>query len=119
LILTLPYTAACNLTFAQELHRRLRAKEVGLAYYDFAELHEKSLQQLEILPDFVFLSKSAVRGLIENDDRRMQTQALVTAVRKLGGEIVARGLDSRAQVELCREIGCRFGQGAFRASTKQ
>jgi EAL domain-containing protein (putative c-di-GMP-specific phosphodiesterase class I) len=119
LILTLPYTAACNMTFPQELHRRLRAKEIGLAYYDFAELHEKSLQQLEIVPDFVFLSKSAVRGLIENDDRRMQTQALVAAVRKLGSEIVARGVDTRAQMELCREIGCRFGQGAFRASIKQ
>jgi EAL domain-containing protein (putative c-di-GMP-specific phosphodiesterase class I) len=60
-----------------------------------------------------------VRGLIENDDRRMQTQALVAAVRKLGSEIVARGVDTRAQMELCREIGCRFGQGAFRASIKQ
>ena len=117
LILALPYTAACNLPFAQELHRQLRAKEVGLAYYDFADLHEKVLQQMEIVPDFLLLAKSVIRGLGNNFERQRQMQAIIAAVRKLGGEVIALGLNTRPQVELCRELGCRFGQGTYRAST--
>ena len=119
LILALPYTAACNLPFTQELHRQLRAKEVGLAYYDFADLHEKALQQMEIVPDFLLLAQSVVRGLANNFERQRQMQAIIAGVRKLGGEIVALGLNTRPQAELCRELGCRFGQGTFRASTNQ
>jgi EAL domain-containing protein (putative c-di-GMP-specific phosphodiesterase class I) len=119
LILALPYTAACNLPFAQELHRQLRAKDVGLAYYDFTDLHEKALQQMEIVPDFLLLAKSVVRGLSNNFERQRQMQAIIAGVRKLGGEIIALGCDTHSQVELCRELGCRFGQGTYRASTNQ
>ncbi len=94
LILALPYTAACNLPFAQELHRQLRAKDVGLAYYDFADLHEKALQQMEIVPDFLLLSKSVIRGLSNHFERQRQMQAIIAGVRKLGGEIIAVGLNT-------------------------
>ena len=94
LILALPYNAACNLPFAQELHRQLRAKEVGLAYYDFADLHEKALQQMEIVPDFLLLAKSVMRGLSNNFERQRQMQAIIASVRKLGGEIIALGLNT-------------------------
>jgi EAL domain-containing protein (putative c-di-GMP-specific phosphodiesterase class I) len=119
LVLALPYTAACNLPFAQELHRQLRAKEVGLAYYDFADLHEKALQQMEIVPDYLLLSKSVMRGLNNNIDRQCQMRTIIASVRKLGGEIIALEINTPAQVELCRELGCRFGQGTFCASTNQ
>jgi EAL domain-containing protein (putative c-di-GMP-specific phosphodiesterase class I) len=119
LILALPYAAACSLPFAQELHRQLRASDVGLAYYDFADLHEKALQQLDMVPDFLLLSKSVVRGLSNHFERQRQLQAIIAGARKLGGEIIATGLNSRAQADLCRELGCRFGQGTYRASANQ
>jgi EAL domain-containing protein (putative c-di-GMP-specific phosphodiesterase class I) len=119
LILALPYTSACSLPFAQELHRQLRASDVGLAYYDFADLHEKALQQMDMVPDFLLLSKSVVRGLSNNFERQRQLQAIIAGVRKLGGEIIASGLNTHAQAELCRELGCRFGQGTYRASANQ
>jgi EAL domain-containing protein (putative c-di-GMP-specific phosphodiesterase class I) len=116
LILALPYNAACNLPFAQELHRQRRSKEVGLAYYDFADLHEKALQQMEIVPDYLLLAKSVVRGLSDNFERQRMMQAIIASVRKLGGEIIALGLNTQSQVELCRDLGCRFGQGTYRAN---
>jgi EAL domain-containing protein (putative c-di-GMP-specific phosphodiesterase class I) len=117
LILALPYAGASNLPFAEQLHRQLRAMEVGLAYYDFADLHERALQHLEIVPDYLLTAKSVMRGLNNNFDRQRQMQAIIAAARKVGGEIIATGLKTRPQAELCRELGCRFGQGTFRAST--
>jgi EAL domain-containing protein (putative c-di-GMP-specific phosphodiesterase class I) len=119
LILALPYNAACNLPFTQELHRLRRTHEVGFAYYDFADLHEKALQQIELVPDFLLLAKSVMRGLSDNFERQRMMQAIVASVRKLGGEIIAVGLNTHSQVELCRELGCRFGQGTYRASPNQ
>jgi EAL domain-containing protein (putative c-di-GMP-specific phosphodiesterase class I) len=43
-------------------------------------------------------------------------QAIIASVRKLGGEIIALGLNTQSQVELCRDLGCRFGQGTYRAN---
>jgi EAL domain-containing protein (putative c-di-GMP-specific phosphodiesterase class I) len=119
LIVALPYAAACNLSFAQELHRQLRAKEVGLAYYDFADLHEKELQQMDIVPDFLLLAKSVMRGLSNNFERQRQMQSIIAGARKLGGEVIALGINARSQAELCRELGCRFGQGNYRAGSNQ
>jgi EAL domain-containing protein (putative c-di-GMP-specific phosphodiesterase class I) len=119
LVLALPYAAASNLPFAQELHRQLRAKEVGLAYYDFSDFHEKALQQMEIVPDFLFLAKSVLRGLGNHLERQRQMRSFIGNVRKLGGEIIAIGINTPSQVELCRELGCRFGQGAYRACANQ
>ena len=41
------------------------------------------------------------------------TQAIVGLAKSLGVEVVAEGIESRAQAERLRDIGCHFGQGFY------
>jgi EAL domain-containing protein (putative c-di-GMP-specific phosphodiesterase class I) len=117
LILEMPCNAACNPPLARELQKELQALDAGLACYDFTDLSEKGLRRMERVPEFLLLAKSVVRGIDNHSPRQRQLQTIISAVRDLGGEIIATGLNTPRQVELCREWGCHFGQGTCRAGS--
>ncbi len=56
------------------------------------------------------------RGLRENPQRQKELHAISAEVIEAGSEVVAVGIHSAAEAELCRDCGCRLAQGSWRGN---
>lgn len=99
---------------AAELLRTLQGlRERGMCIaLDDVGFGRTSLETLITLePDMVKIDGSYVAGIAQDDGKRRSLARLVAVVRHLGRELVAEGIESRADLEVLRELGVRFGQG--------
>ncbi len=91
----------------QRLHEMsvgLHLDDFGTGYSSLAYLHSFPVQALKV-----------DRSFVNRMDRGPQQSAIVTAIvslaHNLGMEVVAEGIETRAQVEALRALRCRRGQG--------
>ena len=90
---------------------RVKALGVGLALDDFGTGYS-SLAQLTRFPfDVIKIDRALVRDDPEDAERPVVLRALVAMAHELGKDVVAEGLETEAEVETVRSLGCRFGQG--------
>jgi diguanylate cyclase (GGDEF)-like protein len=65
----------------------------------------------DLRPDFVFLDPSVPGRLHENEVAKAHLAAAVVYVARLGGRIVARGIDTKATAAAVAELGVQYGVG--------
>jgi diguanylate cyclase (GGDEF)-like protein len=65
----------------------------------------------ELRPDFVFLDPSVPGRLQDNEVAKAHLAAAVVFVTRLGGRIVARGIDSKATASAVADLGVQYGVG--------
>ncbi len=104
--------------FASDLLSSLRALGVRVALDDFGTgysslsyLHQFPLQVLKIDRSFV----EAI-GQPSSANALAVLNAICVLGRSLGMEVVAEGIETRAQWEQVRDFGCRYGQGFLLAT---
>ena len=89
----------------------LRELGVGLSVDDFGTGYS-SLSHLSVLPiDSLKIDMSFVRHLRVGSKEAAVIRAIVLLGTSLGKEVIAEGIETQAQMELLRELGCGFGQG--------
>ena len=92
---------------------RLRLKRVGLSIDDFGTGHS-SLAQLRDIPfDELKLDRSFISGAAEDSALRAIVEATLAMARQLGMRSVAEGLETRADWDFLRALGCDVAQGYF------
>ncbi len=107
-VLEFPDSAINDVAYLQELYRRLKARGVRLCYADFAagkaqlEVHNK------MPPDYLKLSRSLVRGALQDTSRQSQLQAILSDCRRIGCEVIVPELESRNDARLLARLGCRY-----------
>ncbi len=95
----------------QRLLTQLRELGVRLAIDDFGTGYS-SMTRLKSLPvDKLKLDQSFVRGLPDDHADAAIARAVVTLGQSLGLRVLAEGIETEAQAQFLREIGCRIGQG--------
>ena len=71
-----------------------------------------SLSILRTLPiDILKLDNALLSGLAESPQARAVVQAVTGVADALGLDVVAEGIETDDQLEICRSLGCRYGQG--------
>lgn len=55
------------------------------------------------------------RSFIGNDDNTGIVGTIITLADKLGMEVIAEGVETAAQVDYLKALGCKFGQGYWLA----
>ena len=89
----------------------LRADGATIAIDDFGTGYS-NLTRLRDLPiDRVKIDRSMIVNVADNADARTIVQAIVGLVHGLGLEAVAEGIESEAQAEVLRVLGCDVIQG--------
>nr|WP_240922314.1 bifunctional diguanylate cyclase/phosphodiesterase [Oleiagrimonas sp. C23AA] len=93
--------------------RDLRDRGFSLLVDDFGTGYS-SLQYLRQMPvSTIKIDQSFVRGSQQNFADREITEAIVALAKKLHLETVAEGVETQAQVNWLRDLGCDVAQGFF------
>lgn len=93
----------------------LRLKSVGfrLSMDDFGTGYS-SLSQIRRLPiDTLKVDKSFVEKMGQSPEDYEITRMIITLAHTLGMDVVAEGVETQADAEQLRSLGCEFGQGYF------
>ena len=89
----------------------LRAIGVGLSVDDFGTGYS-SLSHLSVLPiDSLKIDMSFVRHLRVGSKEAAVIRAVVLLGSSLGKDVIAEGIETQAQMDLLRDLGCDIGQG--------
>ena len=89
----------------------LRATGIGFALDDFGTGHS-SLSYLSRLPlNELKIDKSFVANLPGNRNDAVITQTIITMATSLGLDVIAEGVETRAQHEFLQDNGCHLHQG--------
>lgn len=90
---------------------RLRGMGVGLKLDDFGSGYS-SLDYLQRYPfDTLKIDRSFVSRLPASHENTEIVRAIAGLARSLGMDMVAEGIETQAQLEWLRDLGCRYGQG--------
>jgi EAL domain-containing protein (putative c-di-GMP-specific phosphodiesterase class I)/ActR/RegA family two-component response regulator len=105
--------AMTNVLACLESLCRLRLRGFGLSIDDFGTGFS-SLQQLTRVPyTELKIDQGFVNGAVTSAERRAVLASSVDIAKKLGLTSVAEGVETQADWELLRELGCQLAQGYF------
>ena len=122
----LPATAPCGrativqiaaeeisrLSNSQELAARLRSNGAGLGISLLPSDIDVALEFAAPLhPDLVKLPMGALRGFGRDERARRRGLAVIRRWEELGAKMAVAGLRDDRDAELCRQLGCQYGQG--------
>lgn len=92
---------------------RLRMKGFGLSIDDYGTGYS-SMQQLSRIPfSELKIDRSFVTDVALHPQRRVILASSIDMARKLGLTVVAEGVESRADWDRLKELGCTLAQGYF------
>lgn len=98
---------------AEQIFQRLRGLGVSLAIDDFGTGYS-SLAYLKTFPlNLLKIDKSFIEALGSNKEDREITAAIVAMGHALGLKILAEGVETQAQLEQLKALGCDYYQGYF------
>ncbi len=106
-------TAMTDMARALENLARLRIKGFGLSIDDYGTGYS-SMQQLSRIPfTELKIDQSFVVGANQKNSCRVILESSLDMARKLGLQVVAEGVETRADWELLKLLGCDVVQGYF------
>ena len=103
-VITNDETTLQNLAAIRELGVRIALDDFGTGYSTFSHLDRLPI-------DIVKIDRSFVETLGSGDDSQSMAAALVQLARTLGYETIAEGVETAAQEESLRSLGCVLAQG--------
>lgn len=97
--------------YLREHVQKLRSAGILVAIDDIG-FGRSSLDTLILLePDAVKVDRTYVSGISEDKAKVRLLKRLSNVAKSLGAEVVAEGVESRADVPVLQELGIHFGQG--------
>jgi len=101
-----------NTSAVTKVLEQLKERDIKLCLDDFGTGYS-SLSYLRYLPvDTVKIDRSFIGPEINNTNYDI-IKAIVNLAHSLGLDVIAEGIETEAQLEILRGLGCEFGQGYF------
>lgn len=87
-----------------EMGLKVAIDDFGTGYSSLSYIHSLS-------PDAIKIDRSFVDQLATSNDKQTVVSAFIKVVDSLNLDVVAEGVETEAQSDLLRSMGCRFAQG--------
>ena len=101
-----------NTSAVTKVLEQLKERDIKLCLDDFGTGYS-SLSYLRYLPvDTVKIDRSFIGPEINNTNYDI-IKAIVNLAHSLGLDVIAEGIETEAQLEILRGLGCEYGQGYF------
>ena len=96
-------------------HRVMALKRHGfkIAVDDLGAGYSGLTTFAQLEPEFVKLDGSLVRGVGQSERKKMIIGSMASLCLELGINVVAEGVETQAEFEVLRELGCTHFQGFF------
>ena len=94
------------LTELRELGLHLSIDDFGTGYSSLSALQQFPIGTLKI-------DQSFVRNMVDDTNASTLVRTIIEMGRSLGMEVVAEGVETVAQLQFLRELGCHQGQGTL------
>jgi EAL domain-containing protein (putative c-di-GMP-specific phosphodiesterase class I) len=88
----------------KELGFKIALDDTGVAYGSLEAV-------MELAPDFIKVDLALVRGIDTDPPRQELLRALHAVAGKLGGQIIAEGIETSEELETLQALGIPYGQG--------
>jgi diguanylate cyclase (GGDEF)-like protein len=102
-----------NLETVMDFSKKLHELGFKLCMDDFGAGHSSLGLLKDIEVDIVKLDKSFLKNFSSNERGRKIISDSIAMIKKLGGKIVAEGVEDKEQADFLRGNGCDFGQGFY------
>ncbi len=100
-----------NPDLAKDVLDQLKSLNVELALDDFGTGYS-SLSYLQRFPiDVIKIDRSFIADMLAIQDNYKIVNVILSLARNLGKETVAEGIETEAQADTLRALGCQLGQG--------
>lgn len=93
------------------MRERLHEMGLGIAYDDFGAGQSRLRELSEVPPDYLKLDMGLVRDIDRNELRQDLVRAVCRVMADQGAQVLAEGIETKAERATCMELGCTFGQG--------
>ena len=98
---------------AMALLEQLKAREIQFSIDDFGTGYS-SLSYLQSLPiDTLKIDRSFVNGIEHREKNLEITQTIIALAHSLKLDVIAEGVETQAQLDILRSLGCDYAQGYF------
>jgi diguanylate cyclase (GGDEF)-like protein/PAS domain S-box-containing protein len=94
------------LTHLSALGAKIAIDDFGTGFSSLEYLRSFSANRLKIAQQFVL-------GIPENKNNASIIRATMSLVRELGLDVIAEGVETKAQLDFLIEAGCEYGQGYY------
>jgi EAL domain-containing protein (putative c-di-GMP-specific phosphodiesterase class I) len=111
LVLEIHEDAITNAQSIRQLRDRLCKNGIALAFDDFGAGQSRLAELADAAPDFIKLDMHLVRGIDKAPARQDLVRAINEFAKRLDVEIIAEGVETRAEAIACQKLGCTFAQG--------
>jgi EAL domain-containing protein (putative c-di-GMP-specific phosphodiesterase class I) len=106
--------AITNPVAMRDLRKALKDVDIALAYDDFGAGQNRLAELIESPPDVLKFDMSLIRNLDQaTAERQKMVASLVRIVLDLGVVPLAEGIETKAEADVCRQIGFQLAQGYF------
>lgn len=92
---------------------KLRSAGLRLAVDDAGNGYSSLKRILKLAPDFIKLDRYLISGIDSDPVRRALVTSLVTFAAETGAEILAEGIETKAELDVVRGLDVRYAQGYY------
>jgi len=111
LVAQVPESAVVDIPYFRDFLTRLRQAKIGVAYDGFGGGQQQVGAQQELAPDYLKLAQALARGVDKSSPRQKQIREIVEAAAKTKTQVIATGVHTENEAQMCSELGCRLAQG--------
>lgn len=111
LVAQVPESAVVDIPYFRDFLARLREASVSVAYDGFGGGQQQVGTHQELAPDYLKLAPALARGVDKSSPRQKQIREVVEAASQSGTQVIATGVHTENEAQMCRELGCSLAQG--------
>ena len=100
-----------NFSIFREISDHYKALGFQIALDDTGVAYGSLEAVMELAPDFIKVDLSLVRGIDTDPPRQELLRALHAVAGKIGGQIIAEGIETTEELETLQGLGIPYGQG--------